>query len=396
MRVPSSPRHLTALILATALPLSLHAQAPPHAITNVTIIDVRSGTRVPDQNVVVLGERVAAVGPASGTPVPPNAEVIDGRGKYLIPGLWDMHVHLDSTDLAALLRFGITGARDMGGDLDQLLDWRRRIAVRALPGPRLVVAGPLLRGPRNSTESGPWIIRTAEQGRRAVDSLAARGVDFIKVHEDLPREAYFAIAAEAKAKGLPFSGHVAASLTPLEVSAAGQRSIEHLEFVPDRCMPIFAGQTPSGCTVEGMDALMAGLAANGTWLDPTISSFRIFAPQQFPAIQAGFTQLVPRLRAHQIRFLTGTDLGTTGIIPGESLHDELALLVAAGYTPAEVLRAATLNAAEFLRMTDSLGTIERGKIADLVLLDADPLADIRNTRRIVFVFQAGRVVSRGN
>ena len=370
--------------------------APPRAITNVTIIDVRTGTRVPDQNVVVEGERIAAVGPASATPVPANAQVIDGRGRYLIPGLWDMHVHLDSTDLAALLRFGITGARDMAGDLDQLLRWRTSIVAREMAGPRLVVAGPLLRGPppRNPTESGPWIIRTAEEGRRAVDSLAARGVDFIKVHEDLSREAYFAIAAEAKAKGLPFSGHVAAALTPLEVSAAGQRSIEHLEFVPDRCMPIFAGGTHAGCTNEGLNALIASFAATGTWLDPTIGSFRIFAPQQFPAIQAGFTQLVPLLRAHHIRFLTGTDLGTTGIIPGESLHDELALLVAAGYTPAEVLRAATLNPAEFLGLSDSLGTIERAKIPDMVLLDADPLDDIRNTRRIAFVFQRGRVVSR--
>jgi len=213
------------------------------------------------------------------------------------------------------------------------------------------------------------------------------------VHEDLSRDAYFAIAAEAKAKGLPFSGHVAAALTPLEVSAAGQRSIEHLEFVPDRCMAIFAGATPSGCSAEGLNALIASLAANGTWLDPTISSFRTFAPQQFPAIQAGFTQLVPLLRAHHIRFLTGTDLGTTGILPGESLHDELALLVAAGYTPAEVLRAATLSPAAFLGLTDSLGTIERGKIPDMVLLEADPLVDIKNARRIAFVFQRGSVVS---
>jgi len=371
--------------------------APPRAITNVTIIDVRTGTAVPDQNVVVLGERIAAVGPASATPVPANAQILDGRGRYLMPGLWDMHVHLDSTDLASLLRFGITGARDMAGDLEQLLTWRRRIAARELPGPRLVFAGPLLRGggPRTATESGPWIIRTAQEGRAAVDSLAARGVDFIKVHEDLSREAYFAIAAEAKATGLPFSGHVAAALTPLEVSAAGQRSIEHLEFVPDRCMPMFAGTTPAGCTTDGLNALIASLAANGTWLDPTIGSFRIFARAQFPGIQAGFAQLVPLLRAHKIRLLAGTDLGTTGIVPGESLHDELALLVEAGYTPAEVLRAATLNPAEFLGLADSLGTIERGKIPDMVLLDADPLADIRNARRIAFVFQRGRVVSRG-
>jgi len=106
--------------------------------------------------------------------------------------------------------------------------------------------------------------------------------------------------------------------------------------------------------------------------------------------------LVPLLRTHHIRFLTGTDLGTTGIVPGESLHDELALLVDAGYTAAEVLRAATLSPADFLGLTDSLGTIERGKIPDMVLLEADPLVDIANARRIAFVFQRGRVVSRSN
>jgi hypothetical protein len=366
---------------------------PTLALTHVTVVDVPggggAGQTIPDQNVIIRGRRIVSMGNASDTRVPRGAQVMEGRGKYLIPGLWDMHVHLDSADLPALVQLGITGARDMGGDLEQLLSWRRRIAAGEITGPRLVIAGPLLRGPRAFTDSGPWVIRSAAQGIRAVDSLAARHVDFIKVHEGLSRVAYFAIGREVHARHLSFVGHVPAALSPQTASDAGQRSIEHLEFLPDACLP---GRPSPPCTQEDFDSLAAHLVKNGTWLDPTIGSFRIFAPQLFPAILAGFRDLVPLLRARQIGLLAGTDLGTTGIIPGVSLHDELALLVDAGFTPAEALRAATLNPAEFLGFTDSLGTIESGKIADLVLLDQDPLADIHNTRRIAAVIREGRVV----
>ncbi len=223
-------------------------------IAHVTIVDVAGGRTIPDRTVTIAGRRIASVGDAAAI-ARQGALVVDGRGKYLMPGLWDMHVHLDSADLPALVALGITGARDMGGDLEELLAWRRRI-----------IAG-----------------------------------------------------------------------------------------------------------------------------GPTIGSFRIFAPKQFPAIFAGFKDLMPQLQAHHIDLLAGTDLGDAGIVPGVSLHDELALLVDAGLTPAEALRSATLNPARFLGLTDSLGTIEPGKIADLVLLAADPLADIRNTRAIVTVIRAGKV-----
>lgn len=355
------------------------APEPALALTHVTVIDVAAGAAIPDQTVVIRGRRIAIVGDAGTTTVPDGAEVIDGSGKYLIPGLWDMHVHLDSSDLAALVRLGVTGARDMGGDLEQLLTWRRRIEAGELTGPRLVFAGPMLRG-----------ALTPEQGTRAVDSLAARGVDFIKVHEGLSRDAYFAIARRARAKHIPFAGHVPAGIGPVEASEAGQRSLEHLEFVPDACLSIFG---PAGtCTPERLDLILEQVAKHDTWVDPTIGSFRIFAPQQFPAILAGFRDLVPMIRAHHIDLLAGTDLGTTGIVPGASLHDELALLVDAGFPPAEALRAATLNPARFLGLTDSLGSVARDKIADLVLLERDPLADIHNTRSIAAVIQGGKVV----
>ena len=368
--------------VAALLSLTLGCAAPPEpalVISHVTVIDVAGGKAVPDQTVIIRGRRIASVGDAGYATVPDGAEVIDGSGKYLIPGLWDMHVHLDSADLAPLVRLGVTGARDMGGDLEELLTWRRRIEAGELTGPRLVFAGPMLRG-----------ALTPEQGIRAVDSLLARGVDFIKVHEGLSRDTYFAIARRARAKHIPFVGHVPAGIGPVEASEAGQRSIEHLEFVPDACLSIFG---PAGtCTPESLDLILDQFAKHDTWLDPTIGSFRVFAPRQWPFIFAGFRDLVPGLRAHNIKMLAGTDLGTTGIEPGASLHDELGLLVDAGFTPAEALRAATLNPARFLGLTDSLGTIEPGKLADLVLLERDPLADIHLTRSIAAVIQGGKVV----
>jgi adenine deaminase len=143
-----------------------------------------------------------------------------------------------------------------------------------------------------------------------------------------------------------------------------------------------------------VDSVLDALARNDTWLCPTIGSFRIFATQQFPAIQTGFAALVPRIRARHIGLLAGTDLGSRGIIPGASLHDELALLVQAGFTPAEALLTATLGPAEFLGLSDSLGTVAPEKVADLVLLERDPLADIRNTASIALVVKGGSVVFR--
>jgi cytosine/adenosine deaminase-related metal-dependent hydrolase len=372
-------------VVSVVASIACQRATPTLVILDVTVIDVRAGTALPHRTVIVSGRRITAVDTSSKTSKSAfgsSGRVVDGTGHYLIPGLWDMHVHLDSTDLPALVHLGITGARDMGGDLDELLSWRRRIGADSLVGPRLVFAGPALKGEM-----------TPEQAVHIVDSLARRGVDFIKIHEGLPRAAYYAIGSAAVGKHLTFVGHVPELLTPIEVSNAGQRSIEHLEFVPDRCLPIFSVRGPPDCTAS-VDSVLDALARNHTWLCPTIGSFRIFAPQQFPAIQTGFAALVPRIRAWHIGLLAGTDLGSRGIIPGESLHDELDLLVQAGFTPAEALRAATLGPAEFLGLTDSLGTIEPGKVADLVLLDRDPLIDIRNTHSIALVVKSGRVLMR--
>ena len=380
--------------------------ATPIAITHITILDFSDGSTSADMTVLILGDRISFVRASKDARLPMQVRVVDGRGKFLIPGLWDMHVHTegDARALRLLLAAGITGVRDMGGDPVKLAESRRRIASGDLMGPRLLFAGPMLKGPPAEADSEVWVIHSPDEARRAVNSLADLHVDFIKVHDGLARDSFLAIAETAKARRLTFAGHVPVSMTPLEISNLGQKSIGHLEFLPKTCLALVdpdsraVHRIPAGCDHESLDSLLHRFAQNGTWLDPTIQSFRYFAPTRWDAIFAGFHEIAVQVRENKVQILTGTDwsdyLEEKGALAGASLHDELRLLVDSGFTPLEVLRAATLNPSLFLGLSDSLGTIEAGKIADLVVLEANPLGDIRNTKRIVAVISEGRLLDR--
>jgi imidazolonepropionase-like amidohydrolase len=367
------------------------------AIADVTVVDVARGVLRPHQTVTIDGGTIAEARPARASDLAAAGRV-DGRGKFLLPGFWDMHAHLDRAALPILLGYGITGVRDMGGDPDSLLAWRREIAAGSLLAPRLVFAGPQLAGPPNAPKPSRWIISTPAGARKAVDSLAALHVDFVKVWEDVPRDAYAALAGAARAHRMRLVGHVSAAVSPAEAADAGQSGIEHLEWVPDRCLVLFDASAtpdriPAECRPAAMDSLLRHLAARGVWLDPTLSMFRHYVqPPAWAGITAGFRRLTPSIRAAGLPLLAGTDTDDGNIPSGSSLHDEMALLVASGFTPAEVLRAAALNPARFLGLADSLGAVEGGRAADLVLLDADPLADIANTRRISGVIRGGRLL----
>jgi imidazolonepropionase-like amidohydrolase len=404
-------RWLNLLFLCVVLSAFRTAAAPASTIgiTHITIIDVSAGTIKLDMTVLIQGDRITAVRPSKNKESLPAKEiqVIDGRGKFLLPGLWDMHAHTDGDDrvLRLFTAYGITGVRDMAGDAAKLADARRRIASGELTGPQLVFSGPMLEGPPSQADDWTWIIHSPEEARSAIDRLVELRVDFIKVHDGLARESYFAIAAASKERGISFVGHVPASMTPAEASDLGQKSIEHLEFVPKSCHALFESvvggaprKLPSGCDPQSLKELLHRFAQNGTWLDPTIQSFRYWAPTQWSAIFSGFRELVPSIRQNHVSILAGTDsssvLEEKDDPPGTSLHDELALLVEAGFTPSEALRAATLNPALFLGLSDSLGTIEAGKTASMVLLEADPLQDICNTQRIVAVISEGRYLDR--
>jgi imidazolonepropionase-like amidohydrolase len=390
------------------------------AITGVTIVDIRRGLLLPGSAVILRGNRIIAIGPSAATRPPAGARVIDGRGGFLIPGLWDLHVHLGTAGEGSLPLFiasGVTGVRDMGSEqFAPLRRWGIEALAGARVGPRIVAAGPIVDGP---TPNWPLrvTVRDSAEARRTVDSLAIVGVDFIKVHAQLGREAYFGIAAEARRLDLPFAGHVPEPVTGIEASMAGQRSLEHMTGVP---------------SVEDSSFVrtLAAFRGNRTWIDPTLSvywalahltdsaviddqrnrfvtpSLRAFWDYQKVGwsgdmspepLRKTYLEMLARVHALQrggIPLLTGTDLGFVYLHAGSGIHDELEHLVEAGLSPAEALRASTLNPARYLGREDDFGTVDRGKLADLVLLDANPLASIGNVRRIRVVIANGRVFDR--
>lgn len=412
-------------------------------VTNTTVIDPSSGTATPGQTIIINGTHIQSVGPGS-TRVSSSATHIDGRGKFVIPGLWDMHVHNDVPGGAGLLPLyvahGVTGVRDMDGRLAPLRAWQREIHAGTRVGPRMVVSGPYIVGQRVPLPH--LLATTAAEGRAAVDSLVALGVDFIKVHNALAPETYFAVARRARERGVVFAGHVFPGVTPVQASDSGQRSQEHLSGFPNECSTTdstrLMGAHPlhrfllGTCTSRPQAAAYKRLATNGTWVTPTLIVQRpivTFEPNvtRGDRLSAFFADslldmmamvmpiprdatplhhelggvlfakriaMVGALAKAGVPLLTGSDTPVAPAVPGEGIHEELALLVRGGLTPLQALRAATWEPARYLSATDSLGTVARGKVADVVVLDANPLADIANVRKIHAVVANGRVYDR--
>lgn len=428
------------------------------AITHVNIIDVTGSPTQNDMTVIVEGNRIVRIGRAGRVTPPMNAKVVEGRGKFLIPGLWDMHVHTIFGDwipggrevsLPLFIANGVTAVRDMGGELNTLLEWRAQISAGTLLGPRMIIAGPMLDGPKSRFPSSVSI-STAEEGRKAVDDLKVRGVDFIKVQSFIPRDPYFAVVDEARKQKLVLVGHVPDAIRATEASKAGQKSIEHLTGIFEGCssaqnedkylngenkkLPKTYLEThdPAACR-----RLIDLMARNHTWLVPTLvwergqwliddidtshDPLRQYAPaswqqKSWPAFTKGILadldtdpvsyrrqfvekefEIVGAMHKAGVRLLAGTDTAAAvDVLPGSSLHTELEYFVKAGLTPMEALQTATLNPAQFLGLQSETGTVEKGKLANLVLLDADPLQDIRNTRKIEAVILNGRLLTRSD
>src|SRR5262247_2479525 len=263
------------LLLAPALLLAGGRTDPQQkalVLTHLTIIDVTGGAPKPDMTVVITGPRITDLGEAGKVSVPQGGRVIDASGKFLIPGLWDMHVHWYYRDTLTLFTAnGVTGIRQMFGNSD-LLRWRDEIAKGSLQGPRMVVASPIVDGPQpiwpNSIS-----VRNEEEGRKAVTKVKQSGADFVKVYSLLPREAYFGIADEARKQGLSFVGHVPFTVSAAEASDAGQKSIEHLTGVI----------LPARLRTETREAeLFARFIKNGTWQCPTLTVLRSNAYRDDP------------------------------------------------------------------------------------------------------------------
>ena len=444
------------LVLCLCFGRATHAQKPATnnllVLSNMTVVDVRTGALQPEQTVILERNRIAYVGPGKSAKYPRSSSIVNCRGLFLIPGLWDMHVHLvfgdwfpDARDISLPLFIanGVTGLRDMGSELSAVQGWRNEIAAGRLVGPRIYTSGPMLDGPKPRFPSSV-AIATPEDAHRVVADLKRRGADFIKLQSLIPREAVFAIAEEARKQQIPFEGHVPDSVRASEMSETGMKSFEHL-------IGIFEGSSPNeddflkGGKTEGKflatyDAARAAslatiLAKNQTWQCPTlvwerggnlvdVSDFSKDTRVKYvPAawknktwirfteeITQGYgtddletrkkfiekeLEVVQMLHKAGVPFLAGTDTPAgVHIFPGFSLHEELQRFVAAGFTPLEALQTATTNAARFFGIEDQAGTVGKGKLADLVLLSANPLENIANTQRIAGVVANGRYYSR--
>ncbi len=422
------------------------------AITGVTIIDP-SSSRPPalNQTILITNGVIRAVGSSAAMPIPTAARRIDARSKYAIPGLWDAHVHFMNTGITALSLYvahGVTSVREMGGYIDTTRAWQARMKEGSLVGPRILTPGPILESPvylenvvrRSAVDPRigrrvlPYRIGVGDstQARTAIDSLVRLGVDFMKIRTSGNPAAFYAILREARRPGLRVAAHQPNTVSIRGAVDSGQTDLQHAIFPPT-----------STLSAPARDSLYRTFVAQRAWYTPTLSVSRmvmlsgdsadraIFGPDAvriderrayaapwllewwrmqvderirdpqpmstavMDAAYQSSASDVRRMHELGVEILAGTDAGSVLVYPGFGLHEELRLLVEdAKLSPRAALWSATVGPARFARLDDRLGTLAPGNIADIVLLDADPLADIQNTRRIFAVIQGGRVFAR--
>jgi imidazolonepropionase-like amidohydrolase len=421
--------------LTAAAPVA--AQAPAqgtYAFTNVNVIPMDAERVLAEQNVIVTGGQISAIGPAASTAVPAGATQIDGRGKYLLPGIAEMHGHIpvardEAEDVLFLyVAAGATTVRGMQGHANQL-DFKRRVVAGEMIGPRLWLAAPSLSG-----NSAP----DAATAERLVREAKAAGFDLLKVHEGLSAEAYAAIVRTATEVGLPWGGHVSEHVGVAGALAAKQSTIDHFDDYLDalqpadspalratgaerqRLLPLHADESmipalvratrEAGVAVVPTQILWEVLRGardpatlvdrpenaympretRAVWLDRTTSAYRNASRESATREAALRQRLLKAASDEGVLILMGTDAPQIFSVPGFSLHHELPLMVEAGMTPYEVLRTGTVNVAQFLNIEARAGTIAVGRNADLLLLDANPLDDIRAVEHNAGVMVDGR------
>lgn len=395
------------------------------AITNVTVVPMDREASLPGQTVIVDDGIITQIADVATTSIPPDAVRIDGTARYLMPGLIDMHAHLMTDpgaehDLVLELAAGVTAVRIMWG-FQTHLDWREAIRSGAMTGPSLFVASAGLEGP-GPYWPGSVVVETEAGARAAVRHMHAAGYDFIKVYNQLGQGPYVAILDEAHRLDIPVVGHVPRVLTADFAIASGQHTIEHFSrYAPEVTT---TGDWSGAIDGSRLEALIERLRLEGTWSCPTltvqlrsqsqvagIKSSPLYALVSRPMrdwLDSSLTQpgggdrsvederrkeaLAALVRA-RVGVVVGTDTGVQYVLPGFSIHEELRHFATAGLSAYETLRAATIDAAA------ALGTAERGVIAvglraDLLLLDADPLADVVNVNRRIGVMAGGRWFSQ--
>lgn len=421
------------------LPERLARRPDTFALVGAAVVDVDKGRLLPSQTVVVDGDRILAVGPSGSFPIPEGMERIDARGKTLLPGLWDMHVHLAPVDGVLNLAAGVTSVRDMANDMDRVTGlahaWDRR--GEAL-GPRVILAG-ILDGPGPYAGPTTALVETEEEVKKWVGRYADRGYEQVKLYSSLDPRLVPAIVRAARAHGLRVSGHVPQGLSVPEAVALGFQEIQHINYL---FLSLWADEegldtrTPARFTVvaeraagvdlgsEPVRALVQRLADRGVVVDPTVAIFESMLTTRPGEVQAAYRPVADRLPVQVRRGMVGGGLEASGelaetyrrsfrkmldlvaalyqtgvplvagtdALAGFTLHRELELYVEAGIPAPKVLRLATLGAAEITGRADRLGSIEEGKLADLILVDGDPTRDISAIRNVELVIKDGMVL----
>ncbi len=441
-------------------------------IENISTIDPEAGL-IENQTVIIKSGKIYKVFSSNEIRLAKNNKIIDGTGKYLIPGLWDAHVHfayiedLAPSMFALFLSYGITSVRDTGGEIEFVKSLKEKAMNNPTDAPRVMIAGPLLDGISNVYDGSdnnhpPLSVRLAslEEVAKYVNKLDSIGVDFLKAYEMLSLEQFIMIAQMAKEKGLKVTGHIPLSMDVISASNAGLSSMEHMrnlelscasnadELLKQRREILTTGEGDPGSllrlliyqdqrevAIQNYDKNKANeilqvLAKNQTWQIPTLvlstaSSEKYFT---YPEWQESFKYLpdsigqqwkkntdamkdgkvtpfrqqysrwlfdmVKKIHQADIDIMAGTDCPIFYMTPGYSLHQELIMLVEAGLSPLDALKTATLNPAKYFNLENELGSIQENKWADLVILDANPLEDIRNTQRINAVIKQGKYYDR--
>jgi imidazolonepropionase-like amidohydrolase len=415
------------------------------AIVNVTIID---GTDHPPRTkatVIVEGKKIVAITNARKKPKRATA-IVDGTGKFLIPGLWNNDLHGSYEDakshFSELVSYGITTVRDMGAPLDDIVRLRDATSSGVLIGPRVFIAGPLLEGPIPIQMRLIADLFSESQAREEVRSLKQHKVDYVEVDATLTPELYWVIADEAERQGLPLVGHIPAKIPARDIVKANQRDVEHLggRFLnvliscssDESYFNQVMGQTYDDLLIalkekrpadepqfradfvekllntfdeKKAQKLYQLYAQNGVAQTPTLYVLKTLwetnkdnqklsdRDMEFgKRLFAKDLEVVGEMKRAGVPIIAGTDGPYAQ--GGAALHTELELLVEAGLTPLQALQAASLDAARTMGVSKDVGTVEVGKTADLVLLDADPLKNIANTRKIDGVFLDGRLFSK--
>jgi imidazolonepropionase-like amidohydrolase len=455
------------LTLALGFVQVVSAQSTDLAITHVTIINPSDAKAQPDMTIVIRGNSIVSVGKTKVVKLPAPATVVDGTGKFVIPGLWDMHTHFRDADrdLKMYIANGVLGIRNMGGAAKDVFPLREAIAAGRRLGPKIVASGPIVDGPDSWSNPGFTVsVKSGDEARATVRSLKQQGSDFIKVYDGLSRDAYYAIADETKKLGFPFAGHLPGPISVREASNAGQRTLEHGMALAGGCTTedeyikqrLDQSAFQAAITTKNFSLIPAKiakdntamldhfsqqradgtyrlLAKNDTYITPTLVTERALtfvddlSKKDDPRMQyvaaeelnwwkpengmltkyrtpeyiamrkreyAKMLEELPRAQALGVRMLAGTDITIAFTYPGFSLHDELQLFVDAGLTPMQALETATTNPARLLGLSKTWGRIAPGYLANLVVLNADPLVDIANTKKIDSVVVNGKRFDR--